>query len=178
MTAWVRLELDVSGFDEEPHRWALDNAAAGGIALSTMAELGDTDANRRALWDLNRECAADIPGRGEFPCFEEYVEDRLEVASYRPAGVVVALDGDRWVGMSGTSLRADDDLGAGRYAFNEITGVLRSHRGRGLGTATKLHAIRFAREKRYRLMRTIHHPDNAAAIRMNLRLGYTLPEEP
>lgn len=178
MTAWVRLELDLSGFDETPHLPALERAADEGIVLTTMAALGDTEQHRRALWELNRTCAADIPGRGGFPSYEEYAVDRLGVASYRPDGVVVALDGDRWVGLSATSLRVDDDLGVGRYAFNEMTGVIGSHRGRGLGTAMKVHAIRFARAKRYRLMRTIHHPDNLAAIRMNLRLGFTKPPGP
>lgn len=178
MTAWVRLELDLAGFDEEPYRWTLERAAADGIVLTTMAELGDTAEHRRALWSLNRECAADIPQREEFPPFEEYAADRLEVASYRPAGVAIAVDRGRWVALSGTSLRADDDLGAGRYAFSEITGVVGSHRRRSLGTAVKLLTIRFAREQGYRLMRTIHHPDSTAAIGMNLRLGFTKPPGP
>ncbi len=177
-TAWVRLELDVRRFEEGPHAWALRRAEEDGVVLTTMAALGDTEEHRHALWALNRECAADIPGRGGFPTYDEYVEDRLAVPDYRPDGVVVALDGERWVGLSATSLRTDAELGAGRYAFNEMTGVLRSHRRHGLGTAMKLHGIRFVRARRYRTLRTLHHPANTAAIAMNLRLGFTKPPGP
>lgn len=177
-TAWVRLQLDVSAFDEAPHRWALERAETAGITLTTMAELGDGPDARHALWTLHRDCAADMPERDAFPTFEEYDAERLEVASYRPDGVVVALLGEEWVGLSITSLRSDDDLDEGRYAFSEMTGVRRDHRGRGLSLAMKLHAIRFVRARRYRWLRTFQHPENRPAIAMNLRLGFEKPPEP
>lgn len=172
-TAWVRLQLDTRGFDEEPHRWALERAERDGVVLTTMADLGDGDGERRALWALNRACAADMPERATFPDYDEYVADRLQVPSYRPDGVVVARHEGRWVGLCATSLRADE--GEGRYAFSEITGVVADHRRRGLGLAMKLHAVRFVRERRYRWLRTFAHPDNHAAIALNLRLGYEKP---
>ena len=172
---WVRLRLDVTRFVEEPHRWALERAAADGIVITTMAELGDDLAVRRALWRLDRDCSADIPGRAGFPSFEQYAAERLARRSYRPAGVVVAVAGEEWVAVSATTLRPDGDLGEGRYAFSEMTGVRRDHRGHGLGVAVKLHAIRFVRASRYRWLRTLHHPEATAAIAMNKRLGFTLP---
>ena len=176
-TAWVRLQLDVRHFDETPHLWALERAEADGITLTTMAGLGDGPEARRSLWALNRDCAADMPERGDFPTYEEYVADRLEVPSYRPEGVVVALHGDEWVGLSATSLRRDEGLGEGRYAFAEMTGVRRDHRGTGLSLAMKILAIRFVRAKRYRWLRTFQHPENRPAIAMNLRLGFEKPPE-
>ncbi|MFC7280176.1 GNAT family N-acetyltransferase [Paractinoplanes rhizophilus] len=53
-----------------------------------------------------------------------------------------------------------------------MTGVLTSHRGRGLSLALKLLAIRFVRSSGYRRLVTYHHPRNASAIAMNRRLGF------
>lgn len=74
--------------------------------------------------------------------------------------------------MAATSLNRE-----GGYAFSEMTGVLLSHRGRGISLAMKLLAIRFARVRGYRWLRTFHHPANASAIAMSQRLGF-VDEQP
>jgi len=106
----------------------------------TMANLGDTPECRRALYELNKTCSADIPERGEFYTFDEYLAERIQTRLYDSSGVVLAASNDDWVGIATTSLREDEG-----YAFSEMTGVLASHRGRGISMAMKLLAIRFAR---------------------------------
>lgn len=168
MTEWVRLRLTLDTFDPEPFEHHRDRVAADGLRLTTYAALGDTPANRRLLHSLNRECAADIPERGEFHSFEEYVAERIEVPSFAGDGVVIAVDAEaRWVGMCAVSAHPEQALG-----FVEMTGVRRSHRGRGLSLAMKLDAIAFARSAGLAVLRTTHHPDNAAAIAANRRLGF------
>lgn len=167
MVDWVRLELDVDQFDDAAFEPYLERAQESGIAFTTLAELGDTAEHRRALYDLNRTCAADIPERGEFYTYDEYVAQRIEVPSFETAGVVLALHDGRWVGMSGTSLHPDKG-----HAFSEMTGVLAPYRGQGLSLALKLLAIRFVRSSGYRRLATFHHPRNASAIAMNRRLGF------
>jgi hypothetical protein len=54
----VRLELDVTRFDEAEFESYLDRARSSGIEFTTMAALGDS----RALHELNKACSADIPG--------------------------------------------------------------------------------------------------------------------
>ena len=132
---------------------------------TTMAELGDTPAHRRRLYELNKACSADIPDRGEFYSYDEYVAQRIEVAGFVPEGVVLAIDDGAWVGMSATSKHPAE-------CFTEMTGVLAPYCGRGLSLALKLLAIRFVRESGHRWLRTFHHPRNAAAIGMNRRLGF------
>lgn len=105
-----------------------------------MDGVGDTQENRRALYELNRTCSADIPDRGVFYTVDEYVAQRIEVPSYDPRGVILAVCGGAWVGMASTSLRWSEG-----YAFSEMTGVLASHRGRGMSLALKLLAIDFVR---------------------------------
>jgi len=169
---WVRLQLDVDAFDEDRFAPYLEACRVGGIAFTTMAELGDTAAHRRELWALNRTCSADIPGRGAFYSFEDYVAERIETPSFDPGGVVLALEGGRWVGMATTSLHPARD-----FAFSERTGLLPSYRGRGLSLAMKLLAVRFTRSRDLHWLRTMRHPDNASAIAMNRRLGF-VDEDP
>ncbi|MCS0638452.1 GNAT family N-acetyltransferase [Streptomyces sp. LP05-1] len=162
----VRLELDVAAFDAARFAAYVTRCRAEGIRLTTPAVLGATPEHRRALYELNGECSADIPERGEFFSFEEYVERRFAVASYAPGGVVIALDGDRWIGMAATSVHDG-------FLFNEMTGVRRDYRGRGVATAMKTFAMGFARERGARRITTLHHPANTGVIVMNQRLGFT-----
>ncbi|TXL88160.1 GNAT family N-acetyltransferase [Streptomyces sp. IB2014 016-6] len=167
---WVRLKLDLDAFDDARFEPGLRRCRKTGIEFTTMAAVGDTAEHRRALYDLNRTCSADIPQRGEFYTFEEYVTQRIETPAYDPRGVVLALDGGSWIGMATTSIQPEG------HAFSEMTGLLAGHRGRGISLAMKLLAIGFARSQGARWLRTFHHPDNAAAIGMNRRLGFVNDE--
>lgn len=163
----VRLQLDLAAFDDAAFVLYLHRCRTSGINFTSVSELGDDGENRRALYELNNACAADIPERGEFYTFDEYLTERIDTPAYDPDGVVIAVDDGRWVGMTTTSLHRAED-----YAFSEMTGVLRSHRGQGISLAMKLLAITFARSRGIRWLRTFHHPDNASAIGMNRRLGF------
>ncbi|WP_344615950.1 GNAT family N-acetyltransferase [Dactylosporangium salmoneum] len=92
---------------------------------------------------------------------------RIEVPSFHPGGVVLAVRDGEWIGMSATSLHPAEG-----YAFNEMTGVLAPYRGQGLSLALKLLGIRLVRSSGYRRVMTMHHPLNASAIAMNRRLGF------
>lgn len=167
MTDWVRLQLDTDGFADAEFEPYLRQAGASGIGFTSMAELGDTPDHRQRLYELNRTCSADIPERGEFFTYDEYVAQRIAVLATDWRGVVLASDGDTWIGMAATS--AHPDRG---YAFNQMTGVLAPYRGRGLSLALKLLAIRYVRTAGLRWLATFHHPGNAVAIAMNRRLGF------
>ncbi|MGX1668102.1 GNAT family N-acetyltransferase [Streptomyces sp. NPDC055400] len=162
---WVRLELDVAAFDAQQLEKYVTRCRVEGIRLTTLAELGDTPEHRRALYELNKECSADIPERGEFYCFDEYAERRFAVASYDPRGVVIALDGEAWIGMAATSNHGD-------FVFNEMTGVRAGHRGRGISIAMKTFGMGFAKECGASKVQTFLHPANASAIAMNRRMGF------
>ncbi|MFD9353988.1 GNAT family N-acetyltransferase [Streptomyces sp. NPDC060031] len=166
--SWVRLELDAAAFDAARFAPYVENCRAAGIGSTTMAALGDGPEPRRALYELNKECSADIPGRGAFSSYEENVRVRFEAPSYDPRGVVIAYDGDAWIGMSATS-----DHRADGFVFNEMTGVRAPYRGRGISLALKTLGIAFAGLCGVSRIRTVHHAANTRAIAMNRRLGYT-----
>jgi RimJ/RimL family protein N-acetyltransferase len=164
---WVKLELDVDAFNAARFEQYVERCRRASIRLTTLAELGDTPNHRRKLYELNKECSADIPDRGEFHTFEEYLQRRIEVPSYDPRGVVIALDDEAWIGMAATS-----DHRSSGYVVNEMTGVKAAYRGRGISIAMKTFGIGFARSCGVSKIRTIHHPANTSAIEMNRRLGY------
>jgi hypothetical protein len=167
MSEWVRLELDTSTFDASRFSIAIDSVGRGGLRLTTLDHLGNTPANQRRMYELNATCSADIPDRGAFYSWEEYLARRVAVEAFDPRGVVLALDGRDWIGMAATS-----DHHEGGYVFNEMTGVLRTHRRRGVALAMKVFGMSFAGMVGARWVRTIHHPENMAMIRLNLALGY------
>jgi len=167
---WVKLELDVMAFDSDPYAGLLNAIEADGIALSTLAELGPTERNLRRMFELNAECSADIPGRGPFHTWEAYQRLRIDVPSFTPAGVLIAHREltDEWIGMAGISMHPERD-----YLFNEMTGVRRAERRRGLATAMKVRNLGFTEETGRSIVRTVHQPGNDAMIKLNRQLGYT-----
>lgn len=168
MVEWVRLRLDLDTFDDAQFAPYLRRCQQSGIGFTTMAGISDTPGSRRALYELNKTCSADIPGRGEFYTFDEYLRERINTPAYDPRGVILAMSNGAWIGMAATSLHK-----AEKYAFSEMTGVLPSHRGQGLSLAMKVLAIRYARSCGMLWLRAFHHPGNAIAISMNRRLGFT-----
>ncbi|XVV15237.1 hypothetical protein ACQP2X_13095 [Actinoplanes sp. CA-131856] len=80
----------VDCFDDAEFAPYLHRARISDAGLTTMAELGDTADHRRALYELNKTCSADIPDRGTFYTYDEYVAQRIDVAGFDPRGVVLA----------------------------------------------------------------------------------------
>ena len=164
---WVKLQLDVDAFDLARFQPYVDRCRASGIRLTTLSELGDTPEHRRALYELNKECSADIPQRGEFFTYEEFHRRRFDAPGYDPRGVVLALDGDAWIGMAATS-----DHRVSGFVFNEMTGVRAPYRRRGISVAMKTYGIGFPGLCGVSTVRTFHHPLNVSAIAMNRAMGY------
>lgn len=165
---WVRLELDLTSYEPpQPNPELLRS----GVRLATLTELGDSDEARYRLFELNRECSADIPGRGPFNSWEEYRRLRLEVPSFDPHNISLAVDGDDWVGMAGFSVHPKPKSGDG-YLFSEMTGVVRGWRRKGLATALKVHNLDLALLTGLHTIRTVHQPGNTAIITLNRGLGY------
>lgn len=165
---WVCLELDSRSYKAPKSK---PDASLSGVRFATLPELGDSDEARYRLFELNRECSADIPGRGQFHTWEEYRRLRHEVPWFDPHGVSLAVDGDDWVGMAGFTARPNPKSGDG-YLFSEMTGVVRHWRRKGLATALKAHNLELARLNGPDTIRTVHHPGNTAMIALNRGLGY------
>jgi RimJ/RimL family protein N-acetyltransferase len=173
LAGWVKLQLDLTTFENAPFQPYLRRSERSGLCFTTVAKVGDNPISHRALYELTKTCSADIPGRGEFYTFEQYLSERINVPSYDPQGIVLAIDHGTWIGMAATSIHPERD-----FAFSEMTGVLATYRGQGVSIAMKLLAIEYVRgERRLRWLRAFHHPTNTPAIAMNRRLGF-VDEDP
>src|SRR5439155_22098517 len=84
------------------------------------------------------------------------------------AGQILALDGDRMVGLAAIGQAADKP----DAAFNAFTGVDPAYRGRGIATALKLLGVRHARRLGARYVWTDNDSTNAPMLAINRKLGY------
>jgi mycothiol synthase len=147
----VELSRELRANEDEP-------SPPPGIGLAELDErrLADT----YAVWV---EGFPDMPlsPRIPAPSYEEWLEEEV-------AGPVtfVALDGERVVGAAALLDRTDG------LAEHGLTAVLRSHRGRGIGTALKQAVIHWAAARGYRELTTWTQDGNAAMQAVNRKLGY------
>jgi hypothetical protein len=115
---FVELKLDLQTFDQSLFVSFLDDCLKNGICFESFASLGATPENKRKLYELNKECSADIPGRGQFYDFDDYVAKRVERQKHNQSGMIIAVDGKKWVGMAAVS-----DWRTKGFVFAEMTGV-------------------------------------------------------
>lgn len=163
----IRQALDLEAFNPAPFAAALERALAAGIRFASLAELGDTPEARRQFYAMNKAASADIPNRGPFYSYAEYEAQRFGHPSFRADGMFAALAGDEFVGMAQVTI--DEKTG---IATNEMTGVLRSHRGHGLALALKLHTLRFAQAVGCVRIETFNDYNNPPILRLNRALGF------
>lgn len=83
-----------------------------------------------------------------------------------PDGIFVARDGQTIVGLTYLTRRPGGDAEVGD------TGVLRSHRRRGIGRILKLMAARYAAQQGFRYVYTDNRSDNAGMLAINRELGF------
>ena len=160
--------LDLLAFDERRYYPLLADLEAQGIRFCALADFGDSSEARRKLYDVNRATSLDDPASsGTFMPFEDFERWICGAEWYRPEGQLIAAEGDQWVGLAAVHLLPEK-----HEAYNEMTGVLRSHRGRKIAQGLKLCAIRYARRQGARIMRTNNDSLNAPMLAINRKLGY------
>jgi GNAT superfamily N-acetyltransferase len=137
-----------------------------GIGLAPMSRFEDAP---ERVYASDRESAVDEPGPFDFSGMTYETWRRL-IWDYpgndRELGMV-ALVGDAVVGT--TFLYSDRDAGR---AANAGTGVLRAHRGRGIGLLMKQHSLARAAAAGIERVVTQNDETNAPMLAINERLGY------
>lgn len=172
--------IDVPSFDAS--RFDDPDAAAGrmGVRLATYAELveehaSDLEAFQRAmfenLWAMARDIPSATPMPEAPPPFEQVRRMLFEGPGIDPATTVLALRGDEVVAVTITTLKESGT------AYTNLTGVLRSERGKGIALALKLRALRALKERGVKRFGTTNDEKNAAMRSINHKLGY-VPDPP
>ena len=167
---YPRSELRLEQFAAPQFASYVERARANGFDIRPLAEIMKTDAEwQRKIYELEWIFEQDEPTPDpptKIP-FDEWARDVVEAPDFMPTGWAIALDGDRYAGMSclWPDKHFPDRLHTG------WTGVDRPYRKQGLATALKLEAIKFARAYGATHIRTDNHEANWM-YQINRRLGF------
>jgi len=165
--------LDLDTFDDCPYDAIIARLEGEGFQFTSMAALGNTEEAQRKLYALNDSASASTPGaEGEhsWESFEDFQKSVCQSDWYKPEGQIVVIDTatGEWAAMS-----AITRLEGNNYAYNLFTGVDQRYRGRKLGQAVKVTALRFARQALgVHQVRTHHNMKNLPMIAIDKKLGY------
>ncbi len=162
-------ELNPQTWDDTPFKAVCDRVAAGPYDILDVAELtARTEDWFEALYDLNAAIVTDLPAPEPIvPESRERFRGRFHRPGYDPRAYFVAVDGDVCIGLSTLSLAPAQP----HKLYVGLTGVRRDYRRRGLCTALKVRALRWARSNGYTEVFT-DNEENNPMYQINLRLGF------
>lgn len=163
--------LDVTRFEQNRFVQTLAKVAAAGVAIHSVAELTTLDPeHRRKIYELDWQCTLDepLPDAPTKPPFEDYCKFFFETPTFIPEACMIAIDKGDYVGLSALYRNPAQvtELNTG------FTAVLRTHRRRGIATALKVHAIRYAQAQGYHGIKT-GNEENNPMFAINQMLGFT-----
>ncbi len=154
--------LDLESFDEPL-------VIPEGIQIKTWAEFPDDDEHRRRLYECYIGADADTPGieLWGLVTYDDWQNSIFESRWYRPAGFFVALDEHgEFVGVSVAGPTDNDNVST------DFTGVLRSHRGRGIARALKIAGAQWAKSTGAKHLHTFNDDRNEPMRHINFALGF------
>ena len=162
--------LESAAFDATRFAGKLQRVQESGITIKTLRQLAEEDPDwEHKVYELEWECVQDVPSPDPHTKrpFERFKEGTLKSPNLLPDAWFVAVDGDRYVGLSvlWRNLSTDKLLETG------LTGVVRSHRRRGIATALKVHAIQYAHAHGQAAIVT-DNEENNPMFQLNLQLGF------
>ena len=157
----TRLALDLA---EVPEGAAPPPAEVEIVTWSERPELA------RGIYAVASEAYPDVPRDEEYRigAFEEWLAFDMSGPNDRPEAVFVALVGGEVVGYS--KLHLSDARPT--VAANDMTGVARAWRGRGIAGALKRAQLAWAKANGYERLETANETRNTPIQRLNDRLGY------
>lgn len=146
----------------------VERAKAAGIRFSNFAAEITGEESYERCYDFVGRLMDDMPGalgRNRAP-YERWRNNFRTRPEMNPGGWIMAIDGDRWVGLSSVVKREDDGY------FTGFTGIEREYRGRGIALALKVVALVHAQSVGATVIYTSNHSVNAPMLAVNRKLGY------
>jgi GNAT superfamily N-acetyltransferase len=140
--------------------------------IETIALPGiDGERTRQELYECNMAIWRDMPREAHVewqdPPLETFARSIFQRPSVLLDSFFVARDGDQIVGLSYLLRRPDGDAEVGD------TGVLQSHRRRGIARVLKMLVTRYAAQQDIPYVHTDNRADNAGMLAINRELGFT-----
>ncbi|WP_213371764.1 GNAT family N-acetyltransferase [Mesobacillus boroniphilus] len=161
------LELDVNQFNYAKYANIVERVAKSGIQFTTLADLTGEDSESK-LYELCVETSKDNPGQySSLPPFEQWRKEFLPEDNSRKQWVFLAVDGERFVGLTQLFSTEDDAV-----FYTNYTGVQKDYRGRGIAKALKLLSIDTAIKSGAHTMTTDSEEQNAPMQHINRSFGY------
>ncbi len=162
-------ELDLTSFEPAKFAGVVESVRESGIEIVPASEIAKRDPDwMRKTWKLHGEIIPDVPDDDVLhnEPFAEF-EKSFKHPDFIPEGYFLALEGGRYVGMSSVWNRR---VKKGEV-YTRLTGVVRSHRRRGIATALKVRAHEFAKEWGARVVVT-DNEENNPMYDLNVQLGF------
>lgn len=163
--------LPLTDWDPTPWQEVMEQVAASGIRFTTLAaevKDGDRVAALRRYYEFSHKLGHDVPGNEDKPDYpwDRYLDWVLNDPNYRDDLILLAADGDRWVGLCHLTPRSTGAI------YNHFTAVEREYRGRQIALALKVKSLEVARSMGAPYMRTNNHSVNQPMLAVNRKLGY------
>ena len=162
--------ITLAGFDPSKYADVVKRVSESGIRIVPLEELKGEDPDwRKKLYELDWVLSLDVPEVDE-PVkreFDVYCKQTFDKPTFFPEGFFVALDGGEYVGVSMLEL----NLANPTKFQTDLTGVIRSHRRRGIATALKVHALSKARTTEAQFVETDNEESNPMYT-LNVKLGF------
>ena len=163
--------LQLEAFDASVWAEAYDRLAQERIRPLTLSQFRTEEPDwKRRLRDLRWKIVQDVPSTEPFakPTVAEFEEMVLgDPALVEKAFFIALSDGGALVGMSNL-WRNDPE---GRRLDAGLTGVIRSHRRRGIATALKLRTVEFAQANGAETIETSNE-EGSPMLALNFKLGF------
>ncbi len=163
--------LDLASFDPAPFANAPERAAAAGIRITTLAEEVKTDPEAvRKTYALHAAARVDVPGLDPATPspYERFESEVLRGPGSLPEAYFIALRDGRYVGESALGKEGADPT----VIHQQLTGVLRDERGKGIAMALKLKTVEYARANGFLQIRTWNDSLNRPMLAINEALGF------
>lgn len=138
--------------------------------IKNWSEIGDTEENRKRLYDLMIDCDKSEPGAAEFGTmsYEAFLMESFAKSGFSAEGLFIAFAGDEWAGMHQVS----ENKNGVTDARVEYTGVRDEFRGRGLAKALKWLGVVYCRNQGWKSLMTHNDSRNAPMLAVNDQFGY------
>lgn len=162
--------LQVDRFEPDKFKDVLDKVRRGGIRIRQLPEGWPRKEDwQRLVYELEWTLMQDVPHHGDRvqTPLGQYVREELQHPNFLPRAYFVAFEDQEPVGMSYLAKRGGktDVLGVG------VTGVLPSHRRRGIATALKVESIVYAQSIGAEIIVTDNEENNPMYL-LNKKLGF------